>query len=55
MSCHFTAHGKFEADEPMRSGMELAGGRLTAEDFLGLSLAVDLMVLGSCGLSDRRR
>ncbi|WRZ36673.1 CHAT domain-containing protein [Streptomyces sp. NBC_00151] len=36
--------------------MELAGGRLTAEDFLGLSLAVDLVVLGSCesGLSDRR-
>lgn len=53
---HFIAHGVFEPDEPMRSGVELADGRLTAEDVLGLSLAVDLVVLGSCesGLSDRR-
>ncbi|RSS80673.1 CHAT domain-containing protein [Streptomyces sp. WAC06614] len=53
---HFTAHGVFEPDDPMRSGVELADGRLTAEDILGLSLAVDLVVLGSCesGLSKRR-
>ncbi|MFI6150555.1 CHAT domain-containing protein [Streptomyces sp. NPDC051109] len=53
---HFSAHGVFEPVDPMRSGVELADGRLTAEDVLGLSLAVDLVVLGSCesGLSDRR-
>ncbi|MFB6808798.1 CHAT domain-containing protein, partial [Streptomyces sp. NPDC056387] len=53
---HFTAHGVFEPVDPMRSGVELADGRLTAEDVLGLPLPVDLVVLGSCesGLSDRR-
>ncbi|MFE1554390.1 CHAT domain-containing protein [Streptomyces sp. NPDC058734] len=53
---HFTAHGVFEPIDPMRSGVELADGRLTAEDVLGLSLDVDLVVLGSCesGLSERR-
>lgn len=53
---HFAAHGVFDADKPMRSGIELAGGRLTAEDLLGLSLDVDLVTLAACdtGLSERR-
>ncbi|MFG3288146.1 CHAT domain-containing protein [Streptomyces sp. NPDC048179] len=53
---HFAAHGVFDADKPMRSGIELADGRLTAEDLLRLSLDVDLVTLAACetGLSDRR-
>lgn len=45
---HFAAAGVFDADEPMMSGIELAGGRLTAEDILGLRLDVDLVTLGAC-------
>lgn len=53
---HFTAHGVFDPDEPMRSGIDLVDGRLTAQDILGLSLDVDLVTLGACetGVSDRR-
>jgi CHAT domain-containing protein len=45
---HFTAHGVFDPQRPMRSGIELADGRLTAADILGLSLDVDLVTLGAC-------
>ncbi|WP_331728466.1 CHAT domain-containing protein [Streptomyces sp. NBC_00158] len=45
---HFTAHGVFDRDEPMRSGIELVDGRLTAADLLGVSLDVDLVTLGAC-------
>ncbi|MEU6789845.1 CHAT domain-containing protein [Nonomuraea angiospora] len=53
---HFSAHGVFDPDEPMRSGIELADGRLTAQDILGMTLDVDLVTLGACetGVSDRR-
>jgi len=53
---HFAAHGVFDAAEPMRSGVELSDGRLTAADVLGLSLDVDLVTLGACesGVSARR-
>jgi CHAT domain-containing protein len=53
---HVTAHGIFEAGDPMRSGLELADGRLTAGAVLGMSFPVDLVVLSSCesGVSDRR-
>lgn len=53
---HFTAHGVFDLEEPMKSGVELADGRLTAEDLLNLRLDVDLVTLGACetGVSDRR-
>ncbi|MFI7128111.1 CHAT domain-containing protein [Nonomuraea sp. NPDC050153] len=53
---HFSAHGVFDPDEPMRSGIELADGRLTAQDLLGMTLDVDLVTLGACesGVSDRR-
>ncbi|WP_137951759.1 CHAT domain-containing protein [Streptomyces avermitilis] len=45
---HFTAHGMFNPREPLRSGIELADGQLTAADFLGLPLDVDLVTLGAC-------
>ncbi|RGA01223.1 CHAT domain-containing protein [Microbispora triticiradicis] len=53
---HFATHGVFDPMEPMRSGIELAGGRLTAEDILGLRLDVDLVTLAACetGVSERR-
>ncbi|WP_031072982.1 CHAT domain-containing protein [Streptomyces sp. NRRL S-118] len=53
---HFATHGVFDSSRPMRSGVELADGRLTAEDLLGFSLDVDLVTLAACdtGLSDRR-
>ena len=53
---HFAAHAVFEAGEPMRSGIELAGGRLTATDFLHLSVDADLIALAACetGVSARR-
>ncbi|MEU8365107.1 CHAT domain-containing protein [Nonomuraea sp. NPDC048882] len=53
---HFTAHGTFDGDDPMKSGIELSDGRLTAQDIMGLSLHVDLVTLAACetGLSERR-
>ncbi|MEO3876190.1 CHAT domain-containing protein [Nonomuraea sp. B12E4] len=53
---HFGAHGAFDPAEPMRSGIELADGRLTAQDILGMTLDVDLVTLVACetGISDRR-
>ncbi|MEV5408113.1 CHAT domain-containing protein [Thermopolyspora sp. NPDC052614] len=53
---HFATHGLFDPEEPMRSGIELADGRLTAEDILGLRLDVDLVTLAACetGVSERR-
>ncbi|WP_169789187.1 CHAT domain-containing protein [Nonomuraea candida] len=53
---HIAAHGVFDAEDPMNSGIELADGRFTAQDFLNLSLDVDLVTLGACetGLSGRQ-
>jgi len=53
---HFTAHGVYDEDEPMRSGIELADGRLTAADLMRAVLDVGLVTLGACesGLSERR-
>ncbi|GAB2816990.1 hypothetical protein GCM10022221_13590 [Actinocorallia aurea] len=53
---HFTGHGVFDAGDPMQSGIELADGRLTAADLLGMRLDVGLVTLGACetGVSDRR-
>ncbi len=53
---HFATHGVFDREDPMRSGIELAGGRLTAADILGLRLDVDLVTLAACetGVSQSR-
>ncbi|MFD5757734.1 CHAT domain-containing protein [Streptomyces sp. NPDC127044] len=45
---HISAHGVFEATTPMRSGVELADGRFTAERFLRLKLSGTLVVLAAC-------
>ncbi|MEV6798365.1 CHAT domain-containing protein [Micromonospora rifamycinica] len=53
---HVGAHGVFDPEEPMASGVELADGRLTATDILGLRLTGTLVVLAACrtGVSDTR-
>ncbi|MFD1535830.1 CHAT domain-containing protein [Nonomuraea guangzhouensis] len=53
---HFATHGVFDREDPMRSGIELADGRLTAADILGLRLDVDLVTLAACetGVSQSR-
>ncbi|GIF06931.1 CHAT domain-containing protein [Actinoplanes siamensis] len=53
---HVGAHGVFDEREPMRSGVELTGGRLTADDILGLRLTGTLVVLAACrtGVSEAR-
>ncbi|MEU1885970.1 CHAT domain-containing protein [Micromonospora rifamycinica] len=53
---HIGAHGVFDPEEPMASGVELADGRLTATDMFGLRLTGTLVVLAACrtGVSDTR-
>ncbi|ROO87658.1 CHAT domain-containing protein [Actinocorallia herbida] len=53
---HISSHGVFDSTNPLRSGIELADGRLTAEDILGLGLDVNLVTLAACesGVSLRR-
>ncbi|WFE65130.1 CHAT domain-containing protein [Micromonospora sp. WMMD714] len=53
---HIGAHGVFDPEDPMASGVELADGRLTATDMLGLRLTGTLVVLAACrtGVSDTR-
>ncbi|AGL19263.1 tetratricopeptide TPR_2 [Actinoplanes sp. N902-109] len=53
---HIGAHGIFDLEDPMRSGVELTGGRLTANDILSLSLTGTLVVLAACrsGVSEAR-
>jgi len=45
---HFTAHGRFIMARPMSSWIRLAGGDLTAQDLLGVSLPGTLAVLCAC-------
>ncbi|WP_229402919.1 CHAT domain-containing protein [Micromonospora okii] len=53
---HVGAHGVFDPEAPMGSGVELADGRLTATDMLGMRLTGTLVVLAACrtGVSDTR-
>jgi CHAT domain-containing protein len=45
---HVNAHGVAQADDAMRSGVELAGGRLTAADLLEMRLPGTLVTLAAC-------
>ncbi len=53
---HIAAHGKFRADNPLFSCLELADGPLTVYDLEGLDRAPDTLVLAACdaGLSEVR-
>jgi CHAT domain-containing protein len=50
---HFATHGKFEADEPLRSGLYLAkdaenDGVLTVSELYSMRLDTDLVTLSAC-------
>ncbi len=45
---HFGCHGTFVHDAPLRSGITLADGDLTAEHILHRSLRADLVTLSAC-------
>jgi hypothetical protein len=53
---HVACHGRFRADSPLFSALELADGPVTAIDLQRLRRAPDVLVLSACelGLSDRR-
>jgi CHAT domain-containing protein len=53
---HIACHGRFRADSPLFSALELADGPLTALELQRLKRAPDTIVLSSCdlALSDRQ-
>jgi len=52
---HLACHGRFRADSPLFSSLELADGPLNALDLQGLRRAPDVLVLSACdvALSER--
>ena len=48
---HIACHGRFRADSPLFSSLELADGPLTALDLQGLRRPPDVLVLSSCSLA----
>ena len=52
---HVACHGRFRADSPLFSSLELADGPLTALDIQGLRRAPEVLVLSACdvALSER--
>ena len=53
---HLACHGRFRADNPLFSALEMADGWFTVYDFEGLSAVPELVVLSACdaGLSAER-
>jgi CHAT domain-containing protein len=45
---HINAHGVFDAEHPMESGLELPGGRLSAQQILDLNLTGTFVTLAAC-------
>ena len=46
---HFATHGYFVSNEPLASGIALAGGTtLSADEVMGLKIKADVVVLGAC-------
>ncbi|MGI8551582.1 MAG: CHAT domain-containing protein, partial [Dehalococcoidia bacterium] len=45
---HLAAHGRFRADAPLFSSIELAGGPLTVADIFSLQLGSALVTLSGC-------
>ena len=52
---HVACHGRFRADSPLFSSLELADGPLTALDIQGLRRAPDVLVLSACDVALSRR
>jgi CHAT domain-containing protein len=52
---HLACHGRFRADSPLFSALELADGPLTALDLQGLRRTPDTLILSACdvALSER--
>jgi CHAT domain-containing protein len=53
---HFACHGRFRADSPLFSSLELADGPLNVYELQRLRRAPDLIILSACdlALSERR-
>jgi CHAT domain-containing protein/tetratricopeptide (TPR) repeat protein len=53
---HFACHGAFDPNQPMKAGIELADGRLTAEEIFNSELNADLVTLSACesGVNERK-
>jgi CHAT domain-containing protein len=51
---HLSCHGRFNRDDPLVSGVDLADGTFSARDWMGLQLRADLVTLSACetGFSD---
>lgn len=45
---HFSCHGFFDEKAALNSGIDLADGRLTVKDIMGLTLDANLIVLSAC-------
>lgn len=45
---HFAVHGEFNQDDPLSSGLLLAGGKLKASEIFSLNLKADTVVLSAC-------
>jgi hypothetical protein len=52
---HVACHGRFRADSPLFSALELADGPLTALDLQRLKRAPDLLVLSACDVALSKR
>jgi len=52
---HVACHGRFRADSPLFSSLELADGPLTALDIQGLRRAPDMLVLSACDVALSKR
>jgi CHAT domain-containing protein len=53
---HFACHGYFDPVQPLKSGIRLGDGTLTAEELFGLQMAAELVTLSACesGVNERR-
>ena len=53
---HVASHGRYHAGDPLLSGVELADGRLTADDLIERGPAASLAVFSGCvtGIAERR-
>ena len=51
---HFSCHGYFNSQDPLASSVALAGGEITARNWMALSLQAELVTLSACqtGLND---